>query len=237
MKYILAAGFKRSFNLLLFQKTEGIAFSRLRRVANVTACRALERWCRGGNRWTWDQVAEAVIFSSPHPPASAAGWAGGCTPQSSTGKKADQTWPPLGRGRRSSQPCHISSSLGLPRSAAPSDHIWVHISTWHGPAGRKHRQSKMPEYHPTPRAEQNIDGSCQLLSPQADTEHSYHRQYGHQITSTGLGRKQTEEKIKHRRLDSAVCVLLSSLNELRYTTGGWLQLTCSCFFPTQNLQF
>lgn len=48
-------------------------------------------------------------------------------------------------------------------------------------------------------------------------------------TAPALNRnEQPGDKIKHRELD---CTLPSSLNELRCTTGGWLVLTYSCFFP------
>lgn len=53
-------------------------------------------------------------------------------------------------------------------------------------------------------------------------------------TAPALNRKeQPGDKIKHRELD---CTLPSSLNELRCTTGEWLVLTCSCFFPTPITQ-
>jgi len=66
----LSAGFKKSFNLLLFQKTEGIALNRLRSgKCDSVHIWALEGRCRGGNKWTRDLVAEASNVPFPSSPS------------------------------------------------------------------------------------------------------------------------------------------------------------------------
>lgn len=177
-------------------------------MANVTACTfGLWKDDVERNKWTWIKLLKPVIIPSSHPRARAV----------PSLLQVKGTWnltsPWQGHEVSMTLPHQLISQTILIWHP-----FWPHVGSYFY-LKRACRQSKMPHYHPTLWAEQDTDVPCLLLAPQADAEHSHHR---HQVTFTGLERGQTKEKIKHRELASAACILLSSPNEPRYTAGGWL---------------
>lgn len=217
----LSADFKKSFNLLLLQKTEGIAFSSLKRVANVTACRALERWCWGGIKWAWDEVAQASNLPFPSQ----------CSPQSATGKReVKPDLPSAGTGR-------LSDTVASAHLSGCEGDLTLFLTTFgfvfltEAGSRQKHRQSKITWLPPHPAARTGHT----WLRPAPSCSVRRWCQHRHQITL--LGHERTDgraDQAQGTRLSSLQ--ILSSLYELRYATEGWLAWTCSCFFTTQNLQ-
>lgn len=106
--------FKKSFNLLLLQKTEGNASCRLRRVANVTACRAPEWWYR--KKRTQDQVTAASNVPLPSHSVNIAGWAGCCQPCFPW--QGQENWAVRGAGLK-----HLLSPCSFTLQA--NAHLWM----------------------------------------------------------------------------------------------------------------
>lgn len=198
----LSADFKKSFNLLLLQKTEGIAFSSLKRVANVTACRALERWCWGGIKWAWDQVTQANNLPFPLTPQTMQPTGEDAVPSLLQAKEVKTYLSLAATGRLSDTitSAHLSDCSDLTPFLTT---FWFVFLTEVGLQAKT--LAERESLATTPPCRQNRTCMAHATSFLLRQTLSYQSQHRHQITLLGLEREQIEEQIRHRELDSAAC--------------------------------